>query len=86
MLRVIERGCRFREIDGVLRNVGLFLLRIPFKSHRVASHCQNMGKPQYKLQYIFMENLTLACQAFVADATKIVTAADAAWDAASAPE
>src|SRR5262249_21546681 len=33
MLWVVEDGCRFGEIDAVLRNVRFFLLGIPFKSH-----------------------------------------------------
>ncbi len=33
MLWVVERGCRFGEIDAVFRNVRLFLFGIPFKSH-----------------------------------------------------
>ena len=33
MLRVVERGCRFAEIDAVLRNVRFFFLGIPLKSH-----------------------------------------------------
>lgn len=31
--RVVERGCRFAEIDAVLRNVRFFFLGIPLKSH-----------------------------------------------------
>jgi len=33
MFRVVERGCRFAEIDAVLRNVRFFFLGIPLKSH-----------------------------------------------------
>ena len=33
LLRVVEGGCRFGEIDAVLRNVRFFFLGIPFKSH-----------------------------------------------------
>jgi len=32
--RVIKGGCRFAEIDAVLRNVRFFFLGIPFKSHQ----------------------------------------------------
>ena len=32
MLRVVEGGCRFGEIDAVLRKVRFFFLGIPFKS------------------------------------------------------
>ena len=32
MLRVVEGGCRFAEIDAVLRKVRFFFLGIPFKS------------------------------------------------------
>ena len=31
MLRVVEGGCRFAEIDAVLRKVRFFFLGIPFK-------------------------------------------------------
>ena len=34
-LRVVERGCRFCEINAVLRDVRFFLLGISFKSHRL---------------------------------------------------
>lgn len=34
MLRVVEGGCRFGEIDAVLRDVRFFLLGIPFKSQQ----------------------------------------------------
>ena len=33
LLRVVEGGCRFGEIDAVLRDVRCFFLGIPFKSH-----------------------------------------------------
>ena len=32
MLRVVEGGCRFSEIDAVLREVRFFFLGNPFKS------------------------------------------------------
>ena len=32
LFRVVERGCRFAEIDAVLRKVRFFFLGIPFKS------------------------------------------------------
>jgi hypothetical protein len=34
MLRVVEGGCRFGEIDAMLRKIRFFFLGIPFKSHR----------------------------------------------------
>jgi len=33
MFWVVEGGCRFAEIDAVLRNVRFFFLGIPLKSH-----------------------------------------------------
>ncbi len=34
MLRIVEGGRRFGEIDAVLRKVRFFFLGIPFKSHQ----------------------------------------------------
>jgi hypothetical protein len=48
MLRVVEGGCRFGEIDAVLRDVRFFFLGIPFKLNG-SSHWQNMGQRQYRI-------------------------------------
>jgi hypothetical protein len=47
MLRVIKRGCRFGEIEAVLRDIGFFLV---FHSNLTgSSHWQDMGEHQYRI-------------------------------------
>ena len=55
LLRVVEGGCRFGEIDAVLRNVRFFFLGIPFKSHPLDTGTiwDNIN---IKLQYNFAGN------------------------------
>jgi hypothetical protein len=53
MVWVVKGGCRFGEIDAVLRNVRFFLLGIPFNSHplNTGTVWDNIN---IKLQYNFV--------------------------------
>lgn len=54
LLRVIEGVCRVGEIDAVFPNVRLFLLGIPFNSHRFFTHWQIWDNVNIELQYNFV--------------------------------
>jgi hypothetical protein len=49
LLRIAEGGCRFGEIDAVLRNVRFFLLGIPLHSDAI---WENVN---IQLQYNFLD-------------------------------
>ena len=56
LLRVIEGGCRFGEIDAVFPNVRLFLLGIPF-NFTGSSHTRKIwDNVNIELQYNFVGN------------------------------
>src|SRR4029077_2395130 len=56
LLRVVERGCRFGEIDAVLRDVRCFFLGIPFKSHYPLDTGTIWDNVNIELQYNFVGN------------------------------
>ena len=65
MFRVVEGGCRFGEIDAVLRNVRFFFLGIPFKSQQSFTLPKIWGNVNMELQYNFLGCSSLACRAVV---------------------
>ena len=60
MFRVVEGGCRFGEIDAVLRNVRFFFLGIPCKSQPLDTGTV-WDNINIELQYNSVGNCLPAC-------------------------